>query len=58
MSRAFQEPGCFHSLKGVSHEIFTVNFLLEWNYLGLNWNCFWFLNFKEGSSIFDSYFKY
>jgi hypothetical protein len=44
-------------LKGLSHEIFTVIFLLEWIYLGLNENRFWFLNFKEDSSILDSYFK-
>ncbi len=43
--------------KGLSHEIFTVIFLLEWIYLGLNGNRFWFSNFKEGSSILYSYFK-
>ncbi len=45
-------------LKGLSHEIFMVIFWLEWIYLGLNGNRFWFLNFKEGSTILDSYFKY
>ncbi len=45
-------------LKGLSHEIFTIIFWLEWIYLGLNENRYWFLNFKEGSSILDSYFKY
>jgi hypothetical protein len=45
-------------LKGLSHEICMVVFWLEWIYLGLIGNRFWFLNFKEGSSILDSYFKY
>jgi hypothetical protein len=45
-------------LKGLSHELFTVIFWLEWIYLGLNEIRYWFLNFKEGSSILDSYFKY
>jgi hypothetical protein len=45
-------------LKALSHEIFTVIFMLEWIYLGLNGNRFWCLNFKEGSLILDSYFKY
>jgi hypothetical protein len=36
-------------LKGLSHEIFRVNFWLEWIYLGLNENRYWFLNFKEDS---------
>jgi hypothetical protein len=45
-------------LKGLSHEIFPVIFWIEWIYLGLNDNRYWFLNFKEGSSILDSYFKY
>jgi hypothetical protein len=45
-------------LKGLSHEIFTVIFWLEWIYLGLNENRYWFLNFKEDSSILNSYFKY
>ncbi len=49
---------CFStSLKGLSHEIFTVIFWLEWTYLGLNENRCWFLNFKEGSLILCSYFK-
>ncbi len=34
-------------LKGLSHEICTVIFWLEWIYLGLNRNCFRFSNFKE-----------
>jgi hypothetical protein len=46
------------NLKGLSHGIFTVIFWLEWIYLGLKGNCFWFLNFKDVSSILDSYFKY
>jgi hypothetical protein len=45
-------------LKGLSHEIFTVIFWLEWNYLGLKGNRFWFLNFKDVSSIFGNYFKF
>ncbi len=45
-------------LKGLSHEIFYSYILPEWIYLGLNGNRFWFLKFKEGSSILDSYFKY
>jgi hypothetical protein len=45
-------------LKGLSHKIFTLIFWLEWIYLGLNENRYWFLNFKEGFSILDSYFKY
>jgi hypothetical protein len=32
-------------LKGLSHEIFTVIFWLEWIYIGLNENRYWFLNF-------------
>jgi hypothetical protein len=48
----------FFPLKRLSHEIFTVIFWLEWIYLGLNGNRFWFLNFKENSLILDSYFKY
>jgi hypothetical protein len=35
-----------------------VIFWLEWIYLGLNENCCWILNFKEGSSVLDSYLKY
>ncbi len=35
------------SLKGLSHEIFTVIFWLEWIYLGLNENRYWFLNLKR-----------
>jgi hypothetical protein len=45
-------------LKGLSHEIFTVIFWLEWIYIGLKWNRFWFLNFKDVSSILGSNFKY
>ncbi len=45
-------------LKGLSHEIFWLFFWLEWIYQGLNDNRYWFLNYKEGSSILDSYFKY
>jgi hypothetical protein len=43
-------------LKGLSYDIFTVIFWLKWIYLGLDGNRFWFLNFKVGSSILDSYF--
>jgi hypothetical protein len=46
------------TLKGLSHEIFTVIFLFEWIYLDLNENRYCFLNFKEGTSILDSYFKF
>jgi hypothetical protein len=52
------QTGATVPLKGLSHEIFMVIFWLEWIYLGLNENRNWFLNFKEGSSILDSYFKY
>ncbi len=45
-------------LKGLSHEIFTVIFWLEWIYIGLKGNRFWFLNFNYVSSILDSNFKY
>ncbi len=45
-------------LKGLLHEIFTVIFWLEWIYLGMKGNRFWFLNFKDVSSILNSYFKY
>jgi hypothetical protein len=45
-------------LKGLSHKIFSPVFWLVWIYLGLNGNRFSFLNFKEGSLILDSYFKY
>ncbi len=44
--------------KGLSREIFTVISWLEWIYLGLHGNRFWFFNFKEGSSIWDSLLKY
>jgi hypothetical protein len=45
-------------LKGLSHEIFTVIFWLKWICIGLKGNRFWFLLFKDVSSILDSYFKY
>ncbi len=45
-------------LKGLSQEIFTFIVWLEWIYLGLNGNRFWFLNFKDCSPILYSYFKY
>ncbi len=35
-----------------------VIFWLEWIYLGLKGNCFWFLSLKDVSSILNSYFKY
>ncbi len=41
-------------LRGLSHEIFTGCFWLEWIYLGLNGNRFMFLSFKEIPSILDS----
>jgi hypothetical protein len=50
--------GMVTHLKGLSHEIFMVIFWLEWTYLGLNEDRYWFLNFKEGSLILNSYFKY
>ncbi len=46
------------SFKGLSHEIFRPVFWPVWIYLGLNRNRFCFLNFKEGSLILDSYFKF
>jgi hypothetical protein len=49
---------CSFSLKGLSHEIFTGIFWLEWIYLGLKENRFCFFYFKDVSSILDSYFKY
>ncbi len=48
----------YETLKGLAHEIFRPLFWPVWIYLGLNWNPFWFLNFKEGSLILDSYFKF
>ncbi len=48
----------FICLKRLSHEIFRPVFWPVWIYLGLNGNRFSLLNFKEGSLIFDSYFKY
>jgi hypothetical protein len=50
--------GCGVCLKGPSHEIFRPDFWPVWIYLGLNGNRFWFLNFKEGSLILNSYFNY
>jgi hypothetical protein len=49
-------PGPLNVLKGLSHDILTVIFWLEWIHLGLKGNCFWLLNFKDVSSI--SYFRY
>ncbi len=48
----------FVVLKGLSHEIFRPVFWPVWMHLALNGNRFSFLNFKEGSLILDSYFKY
>jgi hypothetical protein len=45
-------------LKGLSHETLRPVFGTVWIYLGLNGNHFSFLNFKEGSLILDSYFRY
>jgi hypothetical protein len=45
-------------LKGLSHEIFRPIFWPVWMHLCLNVNHLWFFNFKEGSSILYSYFKY
>ncbi len=45
-------------LKGLSHEIFTVIFVIEWIYIGLKGNRFCFFSFKDVSSILDSNFKY
>ncbi len=45
-------------LKGLSHEIFMVIFWLEWIHIGLKGNRFWFLNFKDVSSILDSNCKF
>jgi hypothetical protein len=38
-------------LKGLSHEIFGPVYWPVWMHLGLNKNCFWFLNFEEAASI-------
>jgi hypothetical protein len=46
------------SLEGLSHEIFRPIFWPVWMHLGLNVNRLWFLNFKDDSSILDSYFQY
>jgi hypothetical protein len=48
----------FQNLKGLSHEIFRPVFWPVWMHLGQNVNRLWFFNFKEGSSILYSYFKY
>jgi hypothetical protein len=48
----------YKGLKGLSHEIFMVICWLEWIHLGLKGNRFWFLNFKDVSSILDSNFKF
>jgi hypothetical protein len=45
-------------LKGLSHEIFIVIFWLEWIHIVLKGNRFWFLNFKDVSSVLDSDFKF
>jgi hypothetical protein len=47
---------CF--LKGLSHEIFEPVYWPVWMHLGLNKNRFWFLNFKEAPSIWDSHLKF
>jgi hypothetical protein len=44
-------------LKGLSHETFMVIFCLEWIQIALTGNRFWFLNFKDVSSILDSNFN-
>ncbi len=45
-------------LKGLSHEIFGPVYWPVWMHLGLNKNCFWFLNFEEAPSIWGSHFKF
>jgi hypothetical protein len=45
-------------LKGMSRKIFRPVFWPVWMHLDLNVNRLWFFNFKEGSSILYSYFKY
>ncbi len=45
-------------LTGLSHESFRPVFWPVWMHLGLHVNRLWFFNFKEGSSILYSYFKY
>jgi hypothetical protein len=55
---AASSPASHNPLKGLSHEIFTVIFWLEWIYIGLKGYRFWFLNFKDVSLILDSNFKY
>jgi hypothetical protein len=47
-----------NGLKGLSHEIFGPVFWPVWMHLGPNVNRLWFFDFKEGSSILYSYFKY
>jgi hypothetical protein len=44
--------------KGTVAWDFYACFWPVWIYLGLNGKRFWFFNFKEGSLILDSYFKY
>jgi hypothetical protein len=45
-------------LKGLSLEIFGPGHWPVWMHLGLNKNRFWFINFKEAPSIWDSLFKF
>jgi hypothetical protein len=47
----------FRSFKGTVAWYFYVSFSLEWIYLGLNRNRFWFLNFTDAPSILENYFK-
>jgi hypothetical protein len=46
------------AVKGLSQEISTFFCGGKWIYLGLNWNRFWFFNFKDAPSILDSHFKF
>ncbi len=46
------------TLKGLLHEIFGPVFLPVWMHRGLNRNRFWFLNFKEAPSIWDSHLSF
>ncbi len=45
-------------LTGLSHEIYWPVFLPVCLHLGLNVNCFWFLNFDNVPSILDHYLKF
>ncbi len=45
-------------LKGLSHEIFGPVYWSLGMHLGLNKNCFWFLNFKGTPSIWGWHFKF